>query len=389
MAGCKQVLVALTPWDFVTAAGMVKGVNRYLLTHPRVRAHFCMLDPDTDAALRLVRRLVAQCHPNGLLAHVSWERAALRLGPDVPVVNLNDERQPAYPSVLPDQWLAGRMVAEHLLKQDVEHYAFVAASNRDHYTRQRWQGFQGRLREAGLTCCRFGDKNARPRGATVTDAELSEWVAELPKPVGIHAGHTGLAVRLEWVCAERGLDVPEDVALVGGQEITDLAMTANQPVTTIDQERPRVGYEAMQLLDRLMHGGRAPKAPVLIPPAGIIQRRSSDMRSMRDPEMAALRRLIRERADQRLVVKELVGMSSLTRRVLERRFRKHVGHSPHEDIVLARIERAQRLLRETLMPVTRVAAQCGYANYSVFSVAFRKHAGMSALEYRRRGLTVT
>ena len=42
------------------------------------------------------------------------------------------------------------------------------------------------------------------------------------------------------------------------------------------------------------------------------------------------------------------------------------------------------LLRETLLPVTQVAAQVGYANYAVFSVAFRRQMGMSALAYRRQ-----
>ena len=97
------------------------------------------------------------------------------------------------------------------------------------------------------------------------------------------------------------------------------------------------------------------------------------------------RRLIRERAHQPVVVKELLAQTPLSRRVLERRFQKHLGHSLHDEIVLAHMERAQRLLRETAMPVTQVALLSGYANYAVFSVAFRKHTGMTALEYRQQG----
>ena len=85
------------------------------------------------------------------------------------------------------------------------------------------------------------------------------------------------------------------------------------------------------------------------------------------------------------MVKELLAQTPLSRRMLDWRFQKHLGHSPHDEIVLAHMEQAQQLLRETETPVTKVAALSGYANYAVFSVAFRKHTGMSAMEYRQQG----
>jgi len=383
MSDSKQALVVLTPSDFTTAAGLLKGLSQYLLTHPQLQAHFCMAPSDSAATVRLVQRLVARFHPNGVLAHVCWRPCDLRLEAGVPLVSLEDIRSSSYPTVIPDQERAGRMAAEHLLEQGLEHYAFAAVSNRDNYAIQRWRGFRDRLRQAGHTCHRFEPQT--PPGAPVSDDELCAWVTGLPKPVGVHAVHMALAVRLEWACAECGLNVPEEVAVVGGQEITDLATNVSPPVTTIDQNRSRMGYEALRLLDRLMHGAKAPKGPLLIPPVGIIKRQSSNVRGMRDPEVAALRRMIFERAHQPVVVKELLAQTPLSRRVLERRFQKHLGHSLHDEIVLAHMERAQRLLRETAMPVTQVALLSGYANYAVFSVAFRKHTGMTALEYRQQG----
>jgi LacI family transcriptional regulator len=385
MSDSKQALVVLTPGDFNTAAGLLKGLNQYLLTHPHLQAHFCMATSDSAATVHLVQRLVARFHPNGILAHVCWRRCDLRLEAVVPLVSIDDIRSSTYPTVMPDQKRAGRLAAEHLLEQGLEHYAFAAVFNRDNYATLRWRGFRDRLRQAGRTCHRFERSAQTLPGAPVSDDELCNWVTGLPKPVGVHAVHMALAVRLEWACAECGLNVPEEVAVVGGQESTDLATNVSPPVTTIDQNRSRLGYEALRLLDRLMHGAKTPIGPLLIPPVGIIKRQSSDVRGMRDPAVAALRRLIRERAHQPVVVKELLAQTHLARRVLERRFQKHLGHSLHDEIVLAHMERAQRLLQETLMPVTQVAALSGYVNYAVFSVAFHKHTGMTARAYRQQG----
>jgi len=383
MANPKKVLIVLTVeanWG-----GVLNGVRQYLLTHPQLRFHFCMAAPDSVTTVRLVQRLVARFHLDGVLAHACWQRCDLRLEADVPLVSVNDLRAPTYPTVMPDQERIGRMVAEHLLSQGLEHYAFAAASNRDYYVTLRWRGFRDRLRQAGRTCHRIELSAQTLPGTPVSDDELCDWVTGLPKPVGVHAVQMELAVRLVWACAERGLRVPEEVAVVGGNEIADLARNMNPPVTAINLNRPRQGYEALRLLDRLMHGAKAPKAPLLIPPVGIIPRQSSDVRSMRDPEVASLRRLIRERAHQPIVVKELLEHTTLSRRMLDWRFQKHLGHSLHDEIVLAHMEQAQQLLQETETPVTKVAALSGYANYAVFSVAFRKHTGMSAMEYRQQG----
>ena len=49
-----------------------------------------------------------------------------------------------------------------------------------------------------------------------------------------------------------------------------------------------------------------------------------------------------------------------------------------------RLQKAQRLLRETTLPVSDVAAEVGYANPAKFSSAFKKRFGVSPTEYKKR-----
>ena len=48
-----------------------------------------------------------------------------------------------------------------------------------------------------------------------------------------------------------------------------------------------------------------------------------------------------------------------------------------------RLQKAQRLLRETAIPVSDVAAEVGYANPAKFSSAFKNRFGVSPTEYKR------
>ena len=76
-----------------------------------------------------------------------------------------------------------------------------------------------------------------------------------------------------------------------------------------------------------------------------------------------------------------VGLSP---RQLERLFRRHLGQTPAAYAAGLRLERARSLLRETAMPVTQVAAACGYVTPSRFSAAYRGRFGRPPRDERQR-----
>jgi AraC family transcriptional regulator len=75
---------------------------------------------------------------------------------------------------------------------------------------------------------------------------------------------------------------------------------------------------------------------------------------------------------------------------LARVFRRRHGCSIGEYARRLRIERAAEALRDTRLPIGRLAHQLGYADHSHFSRSFRRATGFSPSEYRRRhGFTGT
>ncbi len=67
-----------------------------------------------------------------------------------------------------------------------------------------------------------------------------------------------------------------------------------------------------------------------------------------------------------------------------RLFRQTTGESPHQFVLRQRLEAAQRLLKETNMPLTQVALEVGFPNQSHFTQAFRRRSGLTPLAYRQQ-----
>lgn len=74
---------------------------------------------------------------------------------------------------------------------------------------------------------------------------------------------------------------------------------------------------------------------------------------------------------------------------LARVFRRRYGCSIGEYARRLKVERAARALRDTRLPIGRLAHQLGYADHSHFSRSFRRATGFSPTEYRRRGFART
>jgi AraC-like DNA-binding protein len=58
--------------------------------------------------------------------------------------------------------------------------------------------------------------------------------------------------------------------------------------------------------------------------------------------------------------------------------------TPHQYIIQRRIERAKELLRSSDLSVTEICLEIGFESLGSFSTRFRKTAGLSPSEYRKK-----
>jgi AraC-like DNA-binding protein len=83
---------------------------------------------------------------------------------------------------------------------------------------------------------------------------------------------------------------------------------------------------------------------------------------------------------------EHVGLSASH---LHARFKEYLKTTPHQYIILRRLQKARHRLATTLDPIKAVAADVGYANAESFCRAFKAHFNTTAAAYRRRFMIYT
>jgi AraC family transcriptional regulator len=65
-----------------------------------------------------------------------------------------------------------------------------------------------------------------------------------------------------------------------------------------------------------------------------------------------------------------------------RLFRDATGRTPHQYVIMCRIERAKHLLVETALPIIDIGRQVGFTDQSYFTAVFRKLMASTPKAYR-------
>ena len=93
---------------------------------------------------------------------------------------------------------------------------------------------------------------------------------------------------------------------------------------------------------------------------------------------------MRKTTRKKITVDELATMFAISRRNLERRFRKFTYNSVVEYIQRVRIEAAKMNLERTRENVNEAMYKVGYNDTKAFRTTFKKITGLSPLEYKNK-----
>lgn len=100
------------------------------------------------------------------------------------------------------------------------------------------------------------------------------------------------------------------------------------------------------------------------------------------PEMTKLRLEIYANPQEDWTIERMCSITHRSASGLHQLYRKLFGISCTEDVIAARINLAQYLLRSNKLSVTEIAFKCGYNSYTHFARQFKLRTGITPAEYR-------
>ena len=209
-----------------------------------------------------VAELIDLLEVDGLVCAGYWESGVLaeivRAGKPVVLV---DHAAPGLPSVNTDNVSGAYQATQHLIATGRARVAMLTGQAEHHSIRQRVDGYRQALADAGrgpqdeLIVRRLVDTEEGDRQAAAALLSMS------PRPDAVFAYNDRAALAVIQECAQRGLRVPDDVAVVGFDDIT--AASYSQPgLTNVAVDKEGLGREGVRLL---LHPRPSERAQVVVP----------------------------------------------------------------------------------------------------------------------------
>jgi len=100
------------------------------------------------------------------------------------------------------------------------------------------------------------------------------------------------------------------------------------------------------------------------------------------PKLTEAVELMEANLEELINLDELAALVGVSRRQLERLFKKYLGCVPRRYYLDLRLKRARQLLLQTASSISEIAIACGFVSASHFSKSYREMFGMSPREER-------
>jgi LacI family transcriptional regulator len=354
---------------------MHRGVARFARNHNwNVTADLEELVPAHWKGDGVITLLAARQNTWKLLEHL-----------DVPIVDLAESQANiSLPRVTMDNAAIGRMAAEYFLNRGYEHFAFIHRWGLG-VSQRRGEYFRKTIEEAGQHCEMLSwqeDRGSKPDTSEQRHYWMIRRIRALPKPLAILASRDVEAVEVLEACFSAEILVPEQVAVLGVDSSEVLADCLRVPLSSIDDNLEKIGYEGAALLERILSGEEPPKEPIYIPPAGIVERRSTDSLAVNHAGVAAALNFIYLNAHRQISMRDVFRTVAMSRSGLEKAFREHFVRAPMEELRRVRLERAKKLLIETDDKILSIACATGLQTPNNLCRVFRETMGITPKQFR-------
>lgn len=278
----------------------------------------------------------------------------------------------------------GRMAADFFLQKGFQNFAFYGYKDAV-WSEERCVGFRNRLAEKG-----FGDsffeyqKQPLDHLWYYESKPLVDWLKSLPRPLALMACDDTQGNKITELCRVLGIKIPEEIAVLGVDNDDILCDLSDPPLSSISHNIVKGGFEAAQLIERLLYDENTEMKDVVIQPVAIINRLSTDIYATDNPVVLAALKYIHQNLTNKIEVKDILKQVPLSRRLLEVRFKQITGQSIHQYILHLRMERLSQLLLSSTESVADLATQVGFLDAKNLARQFKEWRGCTPVDFRKK-----
>ena len=376
-------MALLIPISRAFERGITSGIINYAnnIGHWRI---FSILPDYTSSSQISVAKLIKKWQPDGIIARLPFLNINAFHDFGVPTVATNIyEPLKNTASIVPDCDTPSKMAADYFISKGFHNFAFCGfhmhwCLNREHF-------FKYYIREHGFDVDIYQTPKEKMRMSwEMEQPYLAEWLMQLPKPIAVFATNDDRARHVLEACHIAGLDVPSDVAVLGSDNDEMICTLTSPPLSSISYNFENSGYEAAELLDKLMRAKNHPKKVIITQALGVITRQSTDILASEDGDVSKALQFIQTHFRKNISVTDVVEATTLSRRSLELRFKEITRHSIAEEIRRQRMAHAAKLLVGTNLTVFQIASAAGFQDTKRLNEAFVKHHKISPGRYRKQ-----
>lgn len=277
----------------------------------------------------------------------------------------------------------GRVAASYFIDRDFKNFAYVGEIHGMEWSVKRGNAFVETVKRAGFSCYRYGALEDGEDDAGMERDLLCEWLRNLPKPIALLAAMDNRAHQVIGACNWAGIGVPQEIAVLGVDNDNDLCENAYPPMSSILLGAEKASYDAAAYLDKMMRKQEKSYRVFTYGPSHVVSRQSTRISNSNDPIVSRALEFIRANALSPIDVPQVVKRAHASRRLVEMRFRKKLGHSILNEIRNVRLEHVCALLRESDKSIGDITAECGFESESYLGVIFRKKYGRTMRDFRK------
>ncbi len=288
------------------------------------------------------------------------------------------------PVIITDSPSIAKTASEHFIEKGLKNLAFCGFDSYE-WSELRKLYFNRYNREAGLKTYNYvHSRKIKPHDWEKEQQDVCNWIKGLPKPVGIFACNDDRGQHILEVCKLMNMQVPEDVAVLGVDNDPMVCEFGDPPLSSIALNTESAGFEAARLLDKMMKTGKKMTGrQILATSSHIVQRQSSDILAVDDTEVAQAIQFIKINAKNKISLDDVVEATSVSRRTLEKRFKKIVHRSIYHEIQQVRVDLISKLLIETDYTISQITSLFNFTDVEHISRFFKKEKGVGLREFRK------